>query len=441
MKSSIVVGLWLFFFTHVLSQGQLGVKRVSPLDSIRIDRVEILKNWITWDRIIMSELLFEEGEWVRYGRIDTSLNRIWNIGNFADVSYEIEESAEGNILKIVALDAVKFYPLLTIDHSSVYDYNYRFGAGDDNFLGSNSKLKIVWEKNPNGAQWEFSLGLPRQLLYKNMTTQIGFLNGSESRVFLDRIVTESNGHKDATYETRMIAPYNKTEYYVKIGNPWNLDYRYRFSPDLSLTLLKHVVNHDLLSDEDLNLNVLTPEKKYRFFNIGLSESIGTINIKRHRKDGYTAGLSYDLYAGVGATNSFHELNVNAEYHKTLSNLVQVSSWVRSGYATANDQYRFVKGAQDVIGIRKGEIFGKAYYSAYTGGHFSWVNTKWVTLENAYFVNVGNGADTYAELFGDHTRLSLGTFFEIRFPVVPIAVLRFTFMYAGAGSEWFKFNLE
>ena len=408
---------------------------------VRIDSIDISGNWMTWDMIIKNELLFTQGDWVRYGQIDTSINRIWNTGNFADVAYEISKGAEGNTLKIKAIDAVKFYPLFTIDHSSENDYNYRLGAGDDNFLGSNSKLKIVWEKNPNGVQWEFSLKFPRQLLYKNMTAELGYVNGSETKVFLERVITRSDGQKKASYNTLMIAPFQKKEYYVKLGNPWNRDYHYRFSPNLSLSWLRHEINYDLLSDGASVQDVLVPVQTYHFIDIGVSESIGTIDTKRHRKDGYNASLSYDFYAGMRNTKSFHTFIVNAEYHKILNDIVQLSAWVKNGYTNATDQYRFTKGSKDVIGIRTGEIFGKTYYAAYLGNHLTWINNKWFTLENAYFVNVGNGADTYAGLFKEDTKMALGTFLEMRCPMVPIVVLRFTFMYAGPGSEWFKFNLE
>lgn len=410
-------------------------------DSVWIDRIEISRNWITWDLIIKNELLFGEKEWVRFGEIDTSMNKVWNIGNFADVEYTLDTGPDGNTLKITALDAVKFYPLFTIDHSSENDYNYRLGAGDDNFLGSNMKLKIAWEKNPNGVKWDFSLGLPRQLLYKNMTTRIGFTKGNETKVFLDRVISEVNGEKTATYTTLMLAPYDKTEFYAEIGNPWHLDYQYRFSPDLALRYMRHQVNYDLLDQEQIDLGVEVPLERYTFLDMTISESIGTVNKKRHRKDGYTAILSYGLGLGLEDTQSHHTLNLNGEYHKTLTDIIQFSTWARTGYTTATDQYRFIKGSSDVLGLRTGEIFGQAFYSAYAGTHFTWLNTRWLSLENAYFVNLGNGADQYLDMFTDQPKLALGTFLEIQFPIAPIAVFRFSFMYAGPGSEWFKFNIK
>lgn len=440
-QKSIKTLILLFFAASLMGQPVENASLKNAADSILIWKIEIEKNWITWDRIIKNELLFEEGDWVRIGQIDTSMNKVWNIGNFANVEYTLAAGPKGDTLKIQALDAVKFYPLISIDHSSENDYKYRLGAGDDNFLGSNAKLKVAWEKTPIAVKWDFSLGIPRQLMYKNMTAKIGFAKGNETKVFLDRVITDINGKKEASYNTLMMAPYDKTEFYAEIGNPWHQDYHYRFSPNLSLRFNQHTINHSILSQEDLDLAVHVPYEEYTFLKIGFSESIGTVNSKRHRFDGYTAQLAYDLNLGFRGTDNFHSITAEGEYHKSFNEIIQGSFWARTGYTTADDHYRFIKGSSDVLGLRTGEIFGKAYYSAYAGTHFTWLNTKWIALENAYFINFGNGAEDYGTLFSDTPKAAAGTYLEITFPIAPLAAFRFTFMYAGPGSEWFKFNLK
>jgi hypothetical protein len=411
-----------------------------PSDSVRIDRIEINRNWMTWDRIIKNELLFEEGDYVRYGEIDTSMNKVWNIGNFANVEYSINETPEGNAIQIEALDALQIYPVLTVDHSSENDYNYRIGIGDENFLGSNSELKIVWDKKPTGATWDFRFKLPRQLMYKNMTIEFGTKVGLDTKVFYEREITEVDGKKEAEYKTLMIAPYHKLDIYTIIGNPWHQDYTYRFSPDLTLRFMHDVFDSTLLSREDLEPGVHPEDDTYTFLDIQVSESIGTVDKQRHRLNGYTAIFSYDYFIGLSGTKGYHAFNLSGEYHRILSRIFQISTWLRTGYTTAGDQYRFIKGSGDVLGLRWGEIYGKYYYSSYTGAHFTWLNTNWLSLENAYFLNWGNGKDTFTDLFTTNQKFSVGTFLEIKMPVVSWIAFRFTFMYAGPGSEWFKFNM-
>jgi outer membrane protein assembly factor BamA len=428
------------FPNSILAQAKADSIQHHFSDSIFIDKIEIAKNWITWDEIIKREFLFNKGEWVSYGKIDSSMNQVWNMGNFADVNYSIEHGEKGNVIYINAQDALVLYPVVTVDYSSEDDYKYRLGIGDENFLGSNTQLKIVWEKQPTGVGWDFNFSIPRQLLYKNMTLAFGFNTGVETNRFLEREITDVDGKKTAAYNTLMLAPYDKREFSIAIGNPWQNDYKYLFSPDLQLSYIDHKINHDILTDEDLIYGVTVPVDTFQFLQMELSDGFGFIKKKRHRKDGYLVNISYALDLGMNGTCSYHTLNLESEYHKIINNYLQLTTWGRTGYTTASNQYQFIKGSTDVLGLRTGEIYGQVFYSAYTGAHFTWVNSKWLSLENAYFLNWGNGASDYSELFNSGTKWSVGTYFNIKSPMVAFVEFRFSFMYAGPGTEWFKFNM-
>ncbi len=409
-----------------------------PNDSIRIDKIEITKNWITWDRIVLKELLFSEGEWVRFGDIDRSMNRVWNIGSFANVTYSIDSCSEGNVLTLEAMDGVMFFPVIALDYSSKNEYHYVLGFADNNFLGSNSDLSINWDKRPTGTSWGLRLQLPRQLLYKNMTLGFSTVFGSATTIFWDRNILIEDGKKTGVYEAQLYAPYQRFELFAAIGNPWHRDYEYRFSPDLGLGYLNHEIDYSLFTQEETHSGILVPEETFRFFTVSVSESIGTINKKRHRKDGVMASASVGYFIGLNGTKSHQSFNIGGEYHKSLNRILQLSTSLNTGYVTADNHYRYSKGPGDVIGLRYGEIYGKAYYSAYLGSHFTWFNAKWLSLENAYFINWGNGSDSYSDLFLSKQKFSIGTFVDIRIPVAPYIAFRFTFMYAGPGSEWFNF---
>jgi len=407
---------------------------------VKIDKIEISKNWISRDFVIKKELLFEEGDTVTFGQIDASITNVWNIGNFSDVHYSIIQKPEGNTLELTAHDAVKFYPALAVDHSSKNDYQYVLGYGDGNFLGTNVGVNALWDKKPTGTSWVFNIAIPRQLLYKNMTAQFGFNKGEDTKVFLEREVNEENGKKHADYKTLMLAPYHKLSFNAIIGNPWHLDYEYKFTPNFSLSYSQHQVDHSLVENEDFTQGITVPEKEYTYLGIGISESVGIINIERHRKDGYRASASYNVNVGLMGTKSFHGFGLGAEYHKIFSKLIQFSARANTGLTTASDQYKFIMGPGDVLGLRYGELFGKKSYSAYAGSHFTWINNKWISVENAYFLNWGAADDSYSKLFTKVPTASIGTFIEFRLPIAPIVAFRLTFMYAGVGTEWFKFNM-
>ena len=412
-------------------------------DTIKIDKITVEKNWMTWDLIILNELQFKEGDVVRYGQIDTSIINIWNIGNFVDVDYSINETDTGNFMEIKALDAIKFYPLISIDHSSEDDYNYSLGYGDDNFLGSNSRLNIQWNKNPTGVAWSFNFNIPRQLMYKNMTLGFGFVVGNEIKRNLDRIIIYDTDHKveSVEYIPSMLAPIKKIEFYGSIGNPWHLDYKYRFSPNFSFRYMRHETDNSLLSPEDLEYGVEVDPYNSKMLALGFGESVGKINRKRHRADGYSIGVYYGIVIGLNSDSpNFHSFGINAQYHKIFNRVFQFSSWMRTGYTTADIPYRHIGGSSNVLGLRHGEIYGKSYYSAYAGAHFTWINKNWLALENAYFVNWGAGSDAYFGLYTKRPKMAIGSSFRFQVPIAPLLSIKITFMYAGPGSEWFKFNL-
>ncbi|GAA4836948.1 hypothetical protein GCM10023331_22710 [Algivirga pacifica] len=431
--------LWAFTFSLHAQQTSL----LTDTDTVSIHKVEVKRNWMTWDLIVKNELTFQEGETITKKQLDTSIKRIWNIGNFADVKYDITNVNGENILTIQALDAVKFYPLIVLDHSSEDDYRYQLGVADENFLGSNSYFRLSWDKQPVGTSWNFDFTLPRQLMYKNMYLRFGFVTGKEVRRQLEREVIrdENNQVVEVNYIPQLLAPFDKMEVYTKIGNPWHKDYEYRFSPDLDLRYSRHRSNLGLLEGEEQIAPITVRDIQNDYLTIGLSEQYGMIDSQRHRRNGYRLSGSIATSIGLNSyTKSFQTYTLNAEYHKVYNKLLQLSFWGRTGYTTAEPMYQFSKGASDVLGIRFGELYGKSFYSAYAGAHFTWINKNWLAVENAYFLNWGNGSEDPISLFGEKPKMSIGTSFVFQVPVAPLLYAKVTFMYAGAGTEWFKFQM-
>jgi len=419
-----------------------GDRRHAP-DSVRIDRIEMKRNWMTWDLIISRELGFQAGQRVSFGQIDTAMQKIWNIGNFASVEYSLRDEEGDTVMIITALDAVKFYPLIGIDHSSRDDYMYQLGISDGNFLGSNSQMSISWVNQPLGTSWNFHLSLPRQLLYRNMTLGFGFRSGHQVRRYLERqFIYDAGGKVESVeYVPLMLAPHDHVEISASIGNPWHRDFEYRFSPDLGISYAKYDSRPELLAGEEHDPGLVMDSFHHQFLSIGVSESVGMINQKRRRLNGYLVHAGYGATIGLSPeTSGHHTLHLGAQYHNTLTRLLQLSAWFRTGYTTAPDPYKFIRGSGDVLGLRMGEIHGKATYSAYMGAHFTWIDRTWLAVENAYFLNWGSGHDQYFQLYTRKPFMAIGSSFVFQVPAAPFLIARLTFMYAGQGTEWFKLQL-
>jgi outer membrane protein assembly factor BamA len=410
--------------------------------TVTIDSISIHRNWITWDRVILNELEFREGDEVTYGAIDTSMKKIWNIGNFAEVDYKIHKMSDGrNHLQITALDALVIQPLLPVDYSSIDDYDFGLGVEDKNFIGTNIKAKVRAGLRSTGNDWDFRTELPRQLLYKNMTLQFGYGFGNQIKRHQDRIVErDEDGRPDSVYYRSVMAtPYKKSEVYGIVGNPFHLDYRYRFSPDLSWKYMYHKIDSTLAGEEERD--VMVEPYTLNMLALTFNESVGMVNSMRHRKDGYRAGASITFHIGLDKETPGHQsLNFDVEYHKLFNNTMQLSTWYRTGYTNSElPALWYCKGSGDVLGHRSGEIYGKAYYSAYLGMHFTWFNYRWLSLENAYFFNWGNGTGSYLDLYRTGQKWAAGTSFRFMIPVIPWLYVIFIFTPVGTGSEWFKFK--
>jgi len=419
--------LYLLLQTCSMAKAQdLSIPENDP--SILIDSISIKRNWRTKDRIIMEELDFKAGQQVSINTIETSLDKVWNTGNFATVKYSIDTLEDGrHLMVLTARDVFPIYPILSIQGNR-QDYKIGLGAIDENFLGRNIRLSIRAGLNTTGNDWDFKVTLPRQLLYKNMV--LGFGSRFGHRMY-SRIED-----REAIY----ITAFDLLEVYGSIGNPWHQDYSYVFSPDLGWSYFRHQCNRSLLDSTEQALP--HPEDyTYQGLRISLSESIGTVNKKRHRKDGYRASISTEFGIGLNSQSPyFQTVGLGLEYHKTFNRILQISSKFNTAYTTSDvPSLQYYRGASDIRGYRTGEIYGKSYYSVYLGLHMTYFSFDWLALEHSVYVNWGNGANKYFELYSTRQLASVGTSFRFMIPMVPFIYAQFSFTYSGPGSNWFDFQ--
>ena len=115
--------MYRFFITILFfySLNLFAIDNNNPISDgikIRIDSIKVVKNWRTKDAIILSELDFKEGDQVSIGVIDSSMIKVYNIGNFARVEYDIDTLENGkNLITITAKDALTIVPILSFSGS------------------------------------------------------------------------------------------------------------------------------------------------------------------------------------------------------------------------------------------------------------------------------------------------------------------------------------
>jgi len=413
-------------FSLLFIQLNLNAQTVDYPVSFQIDSIVFKNNWRTKEAIIRNELGFHEGDFVTLGTLDTMAIRIWNIGNFARVEFKIDSTAIGTkVLYIHAKDAFTIVPILGFSGNSK-DWRLSLGMSDSNFLGRNIDFGISGTLGTNGNSFNANVSIPRQLLYKNMAIHggLGYGKGAYKRYADGEPVSE------VAFTNKQIS--------WSITNPWNEDFKYRFSPDVGFSLFQHRADSSF-SDSDLSF---AGNYTINYFTVGFGESIGYIKRERHQRDGYRASLGVGMGIGLDQNSPFYySIGASAEYNKLFNKVVQFSSEFSTGYTSSTiPSLLFYKGANAVKGILTGEISGQSYYSVYTGWHFTYINRDWFAMEQSFYVNWGNGRDVWPNLFTSTPVFGVGSGIFCNIPMIPWLAFRVFFTYSGKNSNWFNLDI-
>jgi len=392
----------------------------------KIDSVQIKKNWRTRDKIIMRELQFEPGETIDKNCIETSINQIWNIGNFALVDYTLDSiSPESYLMNIQAKDAFTLLPNLSFSGTR-NDYNLGVGIEDNNFLGRNISLNLNGNIGTYGKNFNFGVDIPRQLLYKNMTLSFKALNGN------------GNNFRYTADEKVSVVAYHTKQISGSIGNPWHTDYNYTFSPNFGFNLFQHktdktLVETDVPFADDYNV-------KYLALSVG--ESIGLINRKRHQKDGYSVSAGYGVGIGLDKTSPFYQsFGLNAVYYQLFNPIIEFSSGFSTGYTTATlPSLITYLGPGNVKGLITGKESGQGFYSGFVKGSFTYLNRNWFALEQTVYTNIGKADDRYFNIYKKAPRISFGTGFKIWTPMIPWLAASVHFVWLKGSENWFYLDI-
>lgn len=440
LKKQFLIYLVLYIFLFVIftfagfsqspEKEKFNIKNQPCLENVqfpvKIDTIIIDKNWRTRDPIILKELTFSAGDTVSEEMIMKSISRVWNMKNFVDVDYCLKKDENGqNVLWFTAKDAFTIVPIISVQ-GSLQEYNIGLGIEDHNLFGRNIRLRISGNIGSLQRSYGFELGIPRQLLYRNMTLKTGFWAGGQKNY----IINDKEKQTGIAYDSKNA--------FLSIGNPNNEDDHYTFSPDLHISYLNHATDSTLL-DEGV------PAMGSYIINelgISFSENIGTISYIRHQKDGFTAGISLGTGIGIDKNSkSYLNWGASAQYYKLLNKWVQLSATFRyNGTTTDYSSLYYYLGASSVRGILTGEIAGKNVYVLNFGFSLTYLNRTWAAIEESFYVNVGSGTMLFTDLFHSRPIMSIGTGFRFMIPIIPWAAIKIDFTYSGKGNNWFFLDM-
>ncbi len=417
---------YLIIILLLLSLGTIAGVKKDPFPGshqVRIDSISVIKNWRTKDAIILSELDFKPGDRVSNGVIDSCIIKIYNIGNFARVEYDIDTlENDQHVLTITAKDAFTLVPILSFSGNR-NDWQLGMGFSDHNFLGRNIRLNIEGTIGTRDKNFRLRFNIPRQLMYKNMSVGAGVLFGNSRDYIIE------DGEKIAG------VGYTRKEVFGSISNPWHEDFKYQFSPDFGWKLFQHKTDSTLINTDVPNAGNYT----INYLSLSTSESIGYIQRIKHQEKGYSVHMGVGVGIGLDA-NSPHYFSIGggASYHKLFNPVVQWSTSFNTSYTTSDipSLIHYLGGGQ-VKGIITGEIYGKAIYYGSTGIYLTYLNRDWFAIEQSIYVNVGNGSMVYSDLFKTRPLASVGTGFKAWLPMIPWLAVSVYFTYSKNKSNWFQ----
>lgn len=415
--------LYLFLTTWAISAV---AQNTNTPEVWQIDSIKIHKNWRTRENIILRELQFTEGDTVNQSCLEKSISQVWNIGSFAQVDYSLDSiSPTGHVLNLTARDAFNFVPYITVNGNSD-DKNLALGFSDNNFLGRNIDLSLSGNIGTYNSSYQVSVGIPRQLLYENMTLSFQLASGS------------SNNFRYQNNEKVSVVAYHSKQFSGSIGNPWHTDYEYTFSPNLSWNLFQHKTDTSLV-DTDLPF---VDDYKVNYLALSIGESIGLVNRIRHQHNGYSISAGYGIGIGLNKNSpTYHSFGLGASYYLTINPVIELSASFGTGYTTSTlPSLSHYMNSGDVKGIINGQESGQGNYKAKLNASFTYLNYNWFALEHSFYTHFGMADDHYFGIYKRKPRMSIGTEFRFWTPMIPWLAASIHFTYVKGNNNWFHLDI-
>ena len=435
----------LFSILVIPCPGQL--VHVDDFGSRRVEEIRFEKNWRTKDPVLLAELEFSSEQEIGSTELENSLRKIWNLGNFAEVSHRWDSlPGRGYILYISARDAITISPILS-GWTNRGSGALKLGLEDRNLLGRNIRFEGRLQLG-EPMVGSLRLTIPRQLLYRNMTVSVALLE--------ERMRLPEWSPVPGTGSTNMQLNLRTRKALLRLGNPFHEDFIYRFSPDFQLSYIQTSCwQHVLTSQESFTFASADSLLKANWLEIRFLEQVGTLTRKLHQTEGFqflvemAAGRvlappsdqAWELVTGKPLAAAYLSLDGSAEWHEILAPRWQSS--LRFDLHLSNSrcpaQWNIYDGSR-VTGILPGQLASPVNGHGYAGIHYTWFSHPWLTLEQNLFALYAFALPGFDANSGTRHHYALGTGLEFSVPMYPKAGLRISVFYSGSGMPWYFLEL-
>lgn len=298
-----------------------------------IERIEIVDNNRTMDRVIRRELQLVEGDAFNQLKLDESLKRVRNLGFFSRVDIaNFRGSSDDQTVTEISVEEKSTGDLqVGVGYSSIDKASFNFGINERNFLGT-------------GRKAEFSVGLAN----KSTNVRIGLTEP----YFLGRNMYASGGiFRDVRKESTYTSKSRGFDFAIGFSAADDVYHRIGYELAENKTNAKSTTATSVTGEEGKTL--LASSVSY---TIGLDKRDNRFD----PREGYSAQLT-ETYSGVGGDTTFLKSEIRTSYYKPFNfNSIIFGAKLQGGTIDGlgdkvTQSSRFFLGGRSVRGFDGGGI--------------------------------------------------------------------------------------
>jgi outer membrane protein insertion porin family len=332
---------------------------------VYIDRIDIVGNTATLDRVIRRELRLAEGDAFNRVLLDRSRNRVRALGFFADVEITEKPTAlpDRTVVEVRVEEQATGELQFGLGYSNADAYQFDVSITERNLRGRGQFLRFRVNTSSRTNNVDIRFTEPR-LFNRNLAASFELFSVGQDYL------------QEAAYESQSTGLTLRTGF--PLGEYLSFGGRYVFRNDAVTSSLNGCADQSgvpIANPLDPRCRV---KEDFTYSQLGYSLNWDRTNDPIRPTDGYSMSLSQDV-AGIGAGVQFHRSELFVNYYYQVFPGWVASSAVTAGYIGGyggdsiriND--RFFKGGQtfrgfEIAGIGPAQLVGNyAVVGTGTGG--------------------------------------------------------------------------
>lgn len=343
-----------------------------------LEGYEVKGNDKTKDYVITREMRIKPGEVFDAKKARRSMQRVYNLGYFDDVSVKIlpgKQDPDNVILELTVVEKRTGSFGIGAGYSSEDGFLGMVSIGDTNFRGTGDSIKAIYEfGGEDGDDSGYSISYTKPWLDEKETS--GTLRFYDRKYEYDDY--DNNGDIIETYD-------KKSEgYELNFGRPIN---------EYTTNFLGFKINNTEYRDHVSDLD-RSGETAWREGNFGETRSIVASQVRDTRDNIYfpTEGSRTSLsmeYAGLGGDFDYMKFTLGGQKYYKVGHAQVIALRATAGYATKDDMPEAalfdVGGQNSLRGYRDGQFTGRKMLMGTMEYRFPLANK----IQGALFADVGD----------------------------------------------------